>query len=148
MNVVLTKTHHKLGVTLNYISLVLLVALVYVAEAFGLTLLTGVGIGLMVVMLVATLVRFHFRTGLWRLVHTSRSRLSEHQVPVVCRSLHYSYGVFAILALVALLWKSVAPGENPNLVIVFAALLYLAHTQPSAVIAWSERDITSMWTAE
>jgi len=144
MNLVYTKSHHRLGVTLNYLSLTLLVALTYYMEAFGWNAIASGCIALAALVLVITLIQFHIRTGLWRLVHTGRENLNEKQTPMIYRSLHRSYGLFAIISLVVLLWKSVFPGPNPNLIVVFAALLYLAHTLPSAVIGWNEKDTLAM----
>jgi len=98
----------------------------------------------------------HIKTNLWRLVHTKYENLDERQIQVTHQSLRHSYGIFTVLILsvmfcIALLrvapiqclltGSSDAVPDDSMLMVIFAGLLYLAHTLPSSVIAWTEREV-------
>ena len=136
-----SKTSRQFGVILNYASLFLIIWIVYWVELQGAEPLTMVGLAALLILMVISFILIHISTGLWKLTHTRVSNLDERQVQVTHDALRNSYAIITILCLMALLWKAAFPGENPNLIVIFAALLYLAHTLPASVIAWREREV-------
>jgi hypothetical protein len=114
---------------------------VYWSELKGAEPLVIAGLILSLAVLAVSFILIHVVTGLWRLTHTKVSNLDERQILVTHDALRHSYAIITILCLLALFWKSLFPGENPNLIIIFAALLYLAHTLPASVIAWRESEV-------
>lgn len=136
-----SRSERRVGVILNYVALALTLAVVYWGEATEWNTAMTIMLVLAVAVLALTLFRYHLATGLWRMAHTKIDKLDERQVQVTHDALRHSYAVFTILALIALLWKALLPGEDPNLIMVFAVLLYVAHTLPSSMIAWSEPEV-------
>jgi len=99
----------------------------------------------MIVVLVAALVSFiylHIRTRLWKLVHAKADKLDERQIQITHESLRYSYSIFTVISLVVLLCIALIAGRyDSTLILIFASLLYLAHTLPSSVLAWTEKEV-------
>jgi len=137
----ISKSERRAGIILNYVSVLLLVVLFYLGKADNWSIGWIVAEAAALVVALITLLRYHFLTGLWRLVHTKVTKLDERQVHITHESLRHSYSIFTVLALLVLLWKAVFQSPDPNLIIVFAALLYLAHTLPSTVLAWTETEV-------
>lgn len=137
----LSRTQRRLGVLINYASLTMVLLCSYVGEFAEWSYIMIVCVVVSIALVVITLFRYHIRTGLWRLVHSKVDSLDERQIQVTHEALRYSYSIFTITCLAVLLWKSVFQGRDPNLIIIFAVLLYLAHTLPSSIIAWTEKEV-------
>jgi hypothetical protein len=137
----ISKTQRRLLVVVNYLSLSVVVFFVHVGRAQGWDIgLVAAGILPSAGVLVATFVGVFWRTGLWRLSHASFDSIDERQAQVMYESLRRSYTVFAVLCLVVLYVNAVAErGHIP--ILVAAGLLYLAHTLPAAVVAWTEKEV-------
>ena len=135
------KRERRLLVVLNYLSLGAIVFLAHMGSAYGWNMrLNLVGILAAVAVLVVTFIGGFWRTGLWRLAHASFDNLDERQALVMYESLRRSYTVFALLCIVVLYVNAVAEqGHIP--ILVAAGLLYLAHTLPAAVVAWTEKEV-------
>jgi hypothetical protein len=137
----LTKSERRVGVVLNYICVAAIAFLVHIGSVYGWDVrvrLAGIfaalGLG------IATFIRVYWRTRLWQLAHSSFVKLDERQVQIVYESLRYSYMIFTILCLVVVYINAVVErGHVP--ILVAAAILYLAHTLPVAVLAWKEKEV-------
>jgi hypothetical protein len=89
-----------------------------------------------------SLVQLHVRTGLWRMVHRSFDELDERQIQVVLRALRYSYVTFAVLTLATLLLGLFVYRGNTSLgMFILWCLIYVAHTLPASLIAWTEKEV-------
>jgi hypothetical protein len=137
----LSRTQRRVGVLLNYAALAMIPVIFAIGEAVDWSPITIGGMIACALLVVATLVRYHVGTGLWKLVHTKVADLDERQVQVTHGALRHSYSIFTILCLVGLLWKSIFHARGPDLIIIFAGLLYLAHTLPSSILAWTESEV-------
>jgi hypothetical protein len=142
----MSKAKRRTGVIVNYFSLLLFLIIFYVAERTGLsTLLIVTG----VVALVAIVISFIFayvRTRLWKLVHRKVDELDERQVQITHESLRYSYGIFSVICLAIILASELirqwsASADHLSLMPILAALIYLAHTLPASVLAWTEKEV-------
>jgi len=129
-------------VVVNYSSLVLALVIVVAGPRIGWSLwLDGAVAALLLVALVSFAV-IHLRTGLWRLVHTRVEELDERQVQVTHEALRYSYSIFSILTLLLLLAGVLLETSIGSMgAVLLAALIYVAHTLPAAVLAWTEKEI-------
>jgi hypothetical protein len=81
-------------------------------------------------------------TGLWRLVHAGEDEIDEREMQLTLGSLKYAYAIFAITVLMGLLLLAVfGYGSQPFRLTLFWAMVYLAHTLPSSIIAWSQPKV-------
>jgi hypothetical protein len=130
-------------VILNYLSVVVLAIVVDMRASLGWgnvpVLLTALGA---LVLGCISFVRVFWRTGLWKFTHSGFKRLDERQVQVVYEALRNSYWIFAVICLGILYVNAVLErGHIP--VVVAGSILYLAHTLPAAVVAWTEKETLS-----
>jgi hypothetical protein len=136
----MSRPQRRANVIVNYLSVALLA---FVVDMRGL-----LGWGSMPVLIVAcaavvlglaTFIRGFWRTRLWSMTHTGFKGLDERQVQIVYESLRVSYSLFAIVCLMILYANAlVERGHIP--ILLAGAVLYLAHTLPAAVVAWTETD--------
>lgn len=136
-----SKPRRRAVVVLNYAAVIAILVLF----AFGQyrdwnTSLVVAVIAIAAVALMSFLM-LHVKTHLWWLVHTKAENLDERQIQLTHESLRYSYGIFAIITLLVLLYLGIMHREDSMLMVVFASLLYLAHTLPASVIAWIEKEV-------
>jgi len=142
MKPALSQPKRQLAVIINYGCIVLFLLLFYLGKRaeWSIPILAG-----MVVMVLIALVSFiilHINTRLWRLVHSRPDNLDERQMMVAHESLRYSYGIFAVISLAVLLVIAVLGGWwDSLLILIFASLLYLAHTLPASIMAWREKEV-------
>ena len=133
-------------VILNYLCLFALIAALYTGETRGdSTFIVAVVIGAALLYLLS-LVFLYARTQLWWMTHTKIDNLDERQQAITHSSLRRAYGIYTVLSLALLLVIILAArasgrGYDPNLIAAFAALLYLAHTLPGAILAWREKEV-------
>ena len=90
-----------------------------------------------------TFIGVHWRTGYWRLTHAKSDSLDERELFVTHIALSRSYGIFAVICLVIIFSHAVLDQFDfaLNLVITIplaSSLLYLAHTLPGSILAWTE----------
>ena len=132
----------RLTVVVNYLSIAALLALFYVMKYHGWSVPVGVVILIVAIIALVSFVILHIRTRLWKLIHTKAENLDERQLQVTHESLRYSYGIFSIISLLILMGIALMGGHHDSmLMLVFASLLYLAHTLPAAIIAWMEKEV-------
>jgi len=131
----------RTSVILNYLSVAVLAIVVDMREALGWGIVPVIvtACGALILGLV-TFIRSFWRTRLWKITHAGFTGLDEREVQVVYGALRNSYWIFAIVCLVILYANAVMEkGHIP--VLVAAAVLYLAHTLPAAVVAWTEKQV-------
>jgi uncharacterized membrane protein len=82
----------------------------------------------------------HIKTRLWKLVHTKTDDLDEREISITRESLQYSYSWFTVISLVFIMYLVYFNQENyPALLLIFAGMIYFAHTLPSTILAWKEK---------
>ena len=131
----------------NYLCLVMMNVCYYFVWAYkDMThVVDVVGIGALVVVGI-TFIRLHRRTGLWQLTHAKADALDERQLQITHNALRRSYGWFAVICLVIMLAHAVVYRLVPGLdfalsVPLVVSLIYLAHTLPGSVLAWTEAEV-------
>jgi hypothetical protein len=138
MGVSESQSKRRAGVILNYSLLFLTLLLSLGGQLFGWTIGVKIGFWLAVVLVLITFVSVHLRTGLWRLAHTKVRRLDERELHQTLESLRHAYVVFTIVSLLVVLGFVVTGlGDQTQQLVMFWILLYLAHTLPSSVLAWT-----------
>lgn len=95
---------------------------------------------------VITFIQVHCRSGLWALTHAKTDTLDERQVQITHTALRHSYGWFSVICLVIMLVHAVSHELVAGLDLVItvplvASLIYLAHTLPGSVLAWTEGEV-------
>ena len=138
----MSKPTRRLLIAINYLCVVLFLVLFAVGKYLGWSLPVAIALAAVVVILLVSFILAHIKTRLWRLAHTKVENLDERQIQITHESLRYSYGIFTVISLAILLIISVISGDDDSMLsLIFASLLYLAHTLPSSIIAWTEREI-------
>lgn len=136
------KSNRRIAVVINYSCVILFLVFFYSGSYFGWSLPVVIGTVAAAVAVLTSFVLLHIRTRLWKLVHTKIEDLDERQVQVTHESLRQSYGIFSVLSLIVLMCIALLGGGRDSiLMIIFAGLLYLAHTLPSSIIAWKEKEV-------
>lgn len=134
------KKINRTAVVINYVSLILMLVIFYVVKLLD---CNKIFLILEILPLIAIIISFNYaynRSGLWKLVHRSQKKLDERELQIVHRAIKYSYTMFVIISLVLILLFAVAEGR-PIDALLAACLIYLAHTLPAAVIAFSGEEI-------
>jgi len=138
----ISKPNRRIAVVANYGCVLLFLASFYVGKYYGWSVEVIAGAIVTAATAVITFIILHIRTRLWKLVHTKAEKLDERQIQVTRESLRYSYAIFTVVSLLVLMCIALSAGRHDsNLILVFASLLYLAHTLPSSVMAWTEKEI-------
>jgi len=93
-------------------------------------------------------IKIYFRTGVWGFVHRKSEQMDERELAVARKSLQKAYSIFAVVVLslivfsllsVTLFDSAAFIAENTGgMWIMVAALIYLAHSLPAAVIVLQE----------
>ncbi|MFH1686611.1 MAG: hypothetical protein ABIE70_03715 [bacterium] len=142
MSIRASKSKRRALVVFNYLAVVALMAVIYAGEVWGEGRYTAAAAIVLMVATVASFVFLHARTRLWWMTHTKTKNLDERQQGVTHESLRYSYAIYTVLSLALLLIIAlVAQNYDPNLIVLFAALYYLAHTLPGSILAWREKEV-------
>jgi len=141
MEKLMSKTNRRLAVVVNYGAILLFLACFYLAGSIGWNVPVAASVVTAILVALITFFSLHVRTKLWKLVHTKVEQLDERELQVTHESLRYAYGIFTVVSLLVLLVIALStPQWDSLLILIFASLLYLAHTLPSSVIAWREKD--------
>lgn len=134
--------NRRLFVVINYLCLVLLLLLFYFGKYFEWNVLIFAGLGVMLIVNMATFRVLHLKTKLWKQVHSKTEHLDERQIKRTLESIKLSYTIFAIVCLVIILSISVMAGKHDSMIMLISvSLIYLAHTLPSSILAWTEKEI-------
>ncbi len=134
------KSINKSAVVINYVSLILMLVIFYAVHWLG---LNKIFIIVETIPLIVIIISFNFafkRSGLWRLVHRSQKKLDERELQLVHKAVKYSYAMFVIISLALILLFAIAEGRPIDMLLA-TSLIYLAHTLPAAVIAFSGEEI-------
>jgi len=96
------------------------------------------------ILIIITFIGVHFKTGLWRLVHTKVENLDEREIQVTHESLRYSYSILSVILLLIIFAMALTSVEkDASGMVLFASVIYLAHTLPSSIIAWRGDEMMS-----
>jgi hypothetical protein len=139
-------TRRRAGVIINYSSLLILLILFYLALGTTINIvIAAVGIVLAGLIIISFIIIF-MKTGLWKFVHTKIDQLDEREIQVTHISLRRSYTIFGIISLslflVSELIKDYFSGiSDISFMPIIGALIYLAHTLPASIIAWTEKEV-------
>lgn len=138
-----TKSSRRAGVIINYVSISLSLLLFYIGtdKGWSVPLIAGEVVALIVAF--ATFISVHIRTRLWKLVHSSVEVLDERQVQITHGSLRHSYSVFSITCLAILLYIAITETRGCGSLgaLLPGSMIYFAHTLPSSILAWTEKEV-------
>ena len=130
----------RLGVLVNYAAIVLVTALFYKGKYHGWNTAIIVGMVICAALVVAGFVRLHAKTHMWNFTHKKVEKLDERELQIILQSLRHAYEIFSVTAILIVLVLSLLAGLNDSmLMLITIGLVYLAHTLPSSVIAWTSR---------
>jgi len=137
----LSRTARKIHIVVNYASLVLLMILFYMGKYYlGWSSVLISALAAAFVLTLVTFIRVHIRTGLWKLTHTKVEELDEREIQVTHESLRHSYSILSVILLVIILTMASIDMDIYSHFLP-ASLIYFAHTLPSSVIAWTEKEV-------
>ena len=107
-------------------------------------LIDAVGIACLAIVAI-TFRTVHWKTGIWKLTHSKSSVLDERELSLTHRALSESYAWFTVICLAIMLVQSLVSRLSicPTFTItvpLVVSLIYLAHTLPGSIIAWTESD--------
>jgi hypothetical protein len=126
------------GVIVNYAFLSLVLILSFEGYWLGWSLATKIGFWLSVALVIVTFFPLHMRTGLWHLAHAKADELDEREIQQAHEAVRYSYAIFTVVSLsIILVLVIFGLGGQTERLTVFWVLLYLAHTLPSSILAWT-----------
>ena len=128
------------AVAINYVSLILMLVVFYAVQILGLNKLFILVEIMLLIVLITSFNSAFKKTGLWNLVHRSQKHLDERELQIIHKAIRLSYSIFVILCLVLIMLFAVAEGRPIDMLLA-SSLIYLAHTLPAAVIAFSEEEI-------
>ncbi|MCD6162214.1 MAG: hypothetical protein J7K40_07355 [candidate division Zixibacteria bacterium] len=142
MNPKMSKSNRRAAVIINYLCILLFLIFFSIIKYHGWSVPVIVGIVVSIAVVLISFFVLHIRTHLWKLVHSKIDHLDERQIQVTYESLRRSYSIFTIISLIILLFIALLDGEHSSmLILIFASLIYLAHTLPSSIIAWTEKEV-------
>ena len=133
-------SNRKMVVFINYFSVLMLLVIFYAVQLLGLNKLFII---IEIIPFAAIIISFNSafkKNGLWKLVHTPPKKLDEREIQIVHKAVRTSYSIFVIICLALILLFAVAEGK-PIDALLTAALIYLAHTLPAAIIGWNGEEV-------
>jgi fumarate reductase subunit C len=142
MKAYMSRQGRRALVVFNYICIILFLAAFSLGTRSDWNMIYIIGMSATLLAALISFLFLHINTKLWKLVHTKLEKLDERQIQVTHESLRYSYSIFSVISLVVLLVLALTRGNNDSiLILIFASLLYLAHTLPSSILAWTEKEV-------
>jgi len=142
MSLTISKSKRRLAVLINYGCLLLFVGMFITGKYLEWNIAVIVCGLLALIMLLVSFIALHIKTKLWKLAHSKTADLDERELQLTLQSLRHSYIIYAIISLLVIFSLAMLAGRHDStLIIIYAGLLYLAHTLPSAIIAWREREV-------
>jgi uncharacterized Tic20 family protein len=129
----------RVFVLLNLVSLALIPAVFLRLQAQYSVMLLIAQIAVTLLCL-GTCIPLYGSSGIWKLTHCRSDALDERQLKVVHQAMQLSYAIFTVVALL-LIYAAVLVSSRVMHAITAASLLYLAHTLPGAILAWSQKEI-------
>jgi len=138
----ISKSKRRLLAIINYFCLILLVALFYFGKYHGWNVMIFSGLAVVLIINLATFRILHLKTLLWKQVHSKAEHLDERQMQKTLESVKLSYIIFTIISLLVIFGISLMAGKHDSMImLIYVSLLYLAHTLPSSILAWTEKEI-------
>ena len=134
------KLKNRFLITLNLISLVLMIAFFYLVKFNRWQISFIFAEVVSIALFILSFYLGFIKTKFWKIVHTKSKNLDEREMQVVLNALRYAYGIFAIISLVIIYAFAVAE-YKPIDVVLAGGLLYFAHTLPAAIVGWNDRII-------
>lgn len=137
------RTYRKSGVILNYLCLFLFVALFYSTEHItGWNSIVIICTLLLLVMTVITFIKVYVKSGLWKLIHSKIEKLDDREIYVTHEALRYAYAIISVVLLIIIFVMALTSmGKDALGPVLPASLIYFAHTLPSAVIVWKDKEL-------
>lgn len=134
--------NRKIYVIINYICLLLILTLFYLGKYHGWSYLIFTGLAIFLIVNMVTFRILHLKTKLWNQFHSKDVQLDERQIKRTLESIKISYNIFAITCLVVIFIISFMAGRHDSMImLVYVSLIYFAHTLPSSILAWTEKEI-------
>ncbi len=131
-------TKRRIGVAVNYGFLLLTLLFSMAGHLFGWSVEIKIVFWLSVIFVIVTFYPIHIQTGLWRLAHAKVGTLDEREIQQTLESLRRAYIVFSIVSLLIIITSVIfGLGSQTQQLTVFWVLIYLAHTLPSSILAWT-----------
>ncbi len=130
----------RLGVLVNYAAIAVAVALFYKGKYYGWTTPIFTGLAACAAVVVVGFVWLHMKTHMWNFTHARMEKLDERELQLILQSLRHSYAIFSVVCILLVLSLSLLGGRHDSmLMLICVSLVYLAHTLPSSVLAWTGR---------
>ncbi len=143
----MARSKRRRMVLFNYLCLIVLnVAFYFVFRNSGASHIVD-ALGIIALILVGvTFIGLHMKSGLWTLTHTKSDRLDERELQITHKALCKSYSWFSVICLVillanAVLYRFIHGLEFIITVPLVVSLIYLAHTLPGSILAWTETEV-------
>ena len=135
--------NRRILVGVNYLCVILLLVLFHTGEAYGWNPVIASGAFCALILSLTTFVIAHLKTHLWKMSHAKIENLDEREYMVTHAALRKSYAIFVVISIVILyiLTLSEIQGSGTLGVLLPGSLLYIAHSLPSAILAWTEREV-------
>jgi len=130
----------RLNLVINYLSIILILVIFYViknSEISRFYLLLEI---MPVILVIVSFSKVFGKTGFWKLAHPHKDELDERELLLVYKATSMSYGIFSSVALIVIYCYALFL-KGPIDVVLAAALLYVAHTLPAAILACKSRLI-------
>jgi len=136
----LSKPVRKAWITVNILSILVIVFFFYLGKIQEKPIVFFIGAGFTVIVTIFSFIKVFVKTGLWKMVHSGNTELDEREMQVVLKALKYSYSVFVIFILL-LIYGFALFNREPINIILAACLLYIAHILPAIIIGWTEKAV-------
>jgi uncharacterized membrane protein len=137
-----TQSVRRIGILVNYMAIVGVGVLFYFGKYHGWSLPIAAGLLACVAVVAVGFLFLHARTRRWHFTHKNMEELDEREAQVVLESLRHAYEIFTVTCIVLLFGLGLMAGRNDSmLTLICVCMIYLAHTLPSSVIAWTSRRV-------
>ncbi|HPQ40149.1 MAG TPA: hypothetical protein PLV45_07215 [bacterium] len=131
-------------VIINYTALLLMNVCFYLVTEYSIDhhVFDVIGLGSIIITII-TFVPVHIRTGFWKQVHSDAESLDERQLQVTHQSVAQSYAWFTVICLIIILADALMARFTSGFRFIITvplggSLIYLAHSLPSSILAWTE----------
>jgi hypothetical protein len=135
-----SKSARRGWIILNYVSLLLFVLSFYLSKSLKVPLVFFTGGGASLFLIIIAYLQVFYKTKLWKMSHSGLEGMDERQAQVYLNAMRIAYSVFTVVAIVIIYLFSIIEHAS-RAVVVGAAMLYLAHSLPAAVVGWTEKEI-------
>jgi hypothetical protein len=138
MNALELVSIRRIAVVINYSLLLLSLFFSMIGHSFEWPIAIKVAFWFSAIFVLVTFFPIHIQTGLWRLAHAKIGALDEREVQHTLETLRLAYIIFSIVSLLIIITSVVfSLGSQTQQLVIFWVLLYLAHTLPSSILAWT-----------